>query len=523
MRILILAFMLICTGCSKEWFDMAEPVITAFSPADRSQGLSLKPEIYIEFSKEMDMLKSEKAFSITGGIAAVKGNFRWSGNRLYFDIAGNLENGTEYRITLNGSAEDSNGNNIKSDFTSSFIPGNDLIQPSVLSFSAERNFENGIVNIPVTDGMPGVSKMDTIVIEFSEPVTRDSVFENVTVSPAVLLQKEISGTRLRLIPYEGFVNGTKYTVSVKSGVTDLSGNKLRSEKSVSFLCGNDFTKPGLSPGGEVICLGSNSVLQPSALNSGIVEKNSTIRIKFSEPMDRLSASDSISISPAVAYDLVWSADYISVEIRLKNNSVYLLDKVYSLTVDDTARDISGNSLDSQYNYFFRINGPDSKPVSVSGLYQMKPDADGNILSSGFNNISLPYSVIDLSGDFYYQADKNPLPDVTETVNLFVIRIKFQSTSENINLRKIDYISAVESIQFSDAGYHGTSSTYIQPSVYKISIPQSDPYSADIHLYNLEPGHYYRLDIKGGTDGIKDSYGGDSGNWMLDDFKAILSI
>lgn len=518
MKILIIALMIFSVGCSKEWFDMTEPSVTAFSPADRSQGVSLSPEIYIEFSEEMDKLKTEKAFSITGGNSSVKGNFRWNGNRLYFDIAGNLENGTEYRITLAGSAEDSNGNNIKSAITISFIPGVDIIKPSVISFSYERQTANGIVNIPVTDGMAGIFKYDTIVIDFSEPVTMESVFENVTVSPMILIQKQITGTMLRLIPYEGFVNGTRYTVTVKTGVSDSAGNNLQTEKSVSFLCGTDFTKPSLSAGGEVVCLGSSQVLQASNLNAGIVEKNSIIRLRFSEPMDRLSVTDSVSIYPSVAYELVWSEGNTCADIMLKNNTQYALDKIYSLTVNDSARDIPGNSLDSQYNYSFRINGPDSKPVSVSEIFQMKADSAGNILDTGFENISQPYSPIEMSEGFYYQVDKNSVP-----VNVYIIRIKFQSSAADIAQRRIDYISAVESISFSDAGYHGTSSTSLQPGLYKISIPQSDPYSVDLHLYNFEPGHYYRIDIRSGVGGIKDSAAGDSGNWMLNDFSAILSI
>ncbi len=523
MKILIIALMIFSVGCSKEWFDMTEPSVTAFSPADRSQGVSLSPEIYIEFSEEMDKLKTEKAFSITGGNSSVKGNFRWNGNRLYFDIAGNLENGTEYRITLAGSAEDSNGNNIKSAITISFIPGVDIIKPSVISFSYERQTANGIVNIPVTDGMAGIFKYDTIVIDFSEPVTMESVFENVTVSPMILIQKQITGTMLRLIPYEGFVNGTRYTVTVKTGVSDSAGNNLQTEKSVSFLCGTDFTKPSLSAGGEVVCLGSSQVLQASNLNAGIVEKNSIIRLRFSEPMDRLSVTDSVSIYPSVAYELVWSEGNTCADIMLKNNSQYLVDKVYSLTVNDTAKDISGNNLDSQYNYSFRIDGPDSKPVSVAEILQMKVEADGTTLDSGYKNISQPYSSIDLSSVYFYQVDKNSVPEETGHADIYVIRIKFQSSAADFAQRKIDYISAVESIHFSDSGYHGTSSESLKPGLYKISIPQSDPYSVDLHLYNLEPGHYYRINIKSGADGIKDTSAGDSGNWMLYDFSAILSI
>ena len=515
MRILLLTLLVLVTGCSKEWFDMAQPSVISVSPVNGAQGVALRPVIYVDFSKEMDTLQTEKSFSFSCKNSSPTGSFRWSGNRLYFDLNEDLVNGIKYTITILSKAEDKAGNNIAATFTSTFIPGVDIIQPSVVSFSAERIIGAVTTNIPITAGMNGIFKNDTIIIEFSEPISIESALENITISPSVLVQKDVSGVTLRLVPYEGLVNGTKYTVSVKNGIKDLAGNTLASEKSISFFCGTDFVKPAISSVTEIT---SNTPLQPFTLNNGIVEKNSGIRIRFSEAMDRQSVLDAISISPSVDYNFIWAADNTYADISLKSSVLYQLDKIYTITINNSAKDISENTLSQQYDYSFKINGPNSRPISVSSVYQMQVDGSGNVLGN-LRDISLPYSALDMSSP----GSSYDITTVMPAVTVYVIRVNFQSTSLDNTQRRIDFISASESISFTNDGYHGTLTEQI-PSIYKIVVSNTYPYYADIHLYKLGPDYYYRLKITGGSTGIKDYSSVDSsipGNYMLQDYNLII--
>ncbi|TET75805.1 MAG: DUF11 domain-containing protein [Dehalococcoidia bacterium] len=88
--------------------DTAPPTITGRSPTGSS--VSVDSSITIDFSESMDTTSAENAFSIS---PTVPGSFSWTGDTtMIFNPTTNLADGTQYTVTIDGTAKDSVGNGL---------------------------------------------------------------------------------------------------------------------------------------------------------------------------------------------------------------------------------------------------------------------------------------------------------------------------------------------------------------------------------------------------------------------------
>jgi hypothetical protein len=86
--------------------------VTLASPADGAVGVLTSTTVSATFDEPMNTASAQAAFSLapsTGG-PALGGTFSWSGNRMTFDPAGNLAEGTSYAAVIAASARDTSGN-----------------------------------------------------------------------------------------------------------------------------------------------------------------------------------------------------------------------------------------------------------------------------------------------------------------------------------------------------------------------------------------------------------------------------
>ncbi len=513
------------------FFDMNEPEVLKITPENHTQGIELRPKIYIEFSEEMDKPKTESAFSIDSDSGSPKGYFRWEGTRLFFDLVENLQNGGIYTIKISDTAEDINGNNIHEDRESRFYVGDDFIKPELISFSIQRtNDDMSITIIPITDGMNGVLKNDTILIEFSEAISLPSTESGFSISPSIIGTKTLSDDcrTLQFTPYSGFDNKTGYIISLKDDLTDSVGNTLLEERQISFIVGSDFTKPTLESADDTTVgifsrfEGTQSSLEFENVNTGIVEKNSEIQLVFSEAMSRKETCDAISVTPTVDYTLDWGIDNRTISIQLTSGNIFKLNEVYTVTVSDSALDLEENRLDREYTSSFRVNGTHSKAIYIEDIRQMSCDASGPVNFLNTKSLMNPYEVIDISSTNSYYRPIATYPDE----NVYIIRILFNNETGDLSTRGINIYSALESITFKFDTYTGddTNHTDLYPVIWKMSVPGSVQNAVDVYIYNIEAKNYYLLDIKGGETGISDkSNNNTGGNYMLDDYTNVISV
>jgi len=474
--------------------------VASIVPADGAVGVADRTAIVVTFSEEMDRASTADAVSVVAGGAPVMGEFRWRGRELSFIPSARLPHG-KCRITVCESAEDVHGNDLEREAVSEFGVGSDFSSPRVASTSPADGYT----------GMPA-----TVMVAFSEPVSPSSAARGVSLSPGVTLFREFSpdGTVLTLRPYTGFAAGTRYVLSISREVTDLEGNPLEAEERVSFTAGEDLIAPCLECGqdstvGAYAVRGGGSVrLDAQNLFSGAVERDAALRLVFSEPMSRSSVEDAIGLSPPVDCLTEWDASGRAVTLTPAGGAELAPMQEYALTVKGSARDEAGNGLAADLVYRFIVNGPLSIPLALNASSIVQLPADGGDI------LGLPMdSCLRLDDGF---ALESTIGGVEERV--FVVRAVFTREDGSPPRAGIDQVAAAPALSFESESYYGEYGSGIAPRMWKVVPARSTPGSPvedslDVYLFRLEAGHYYRLRVRSGMNGVRDR----AGNRMRADF------
>ncbi len=510
MIIALLLSAIFINGCNY-FVDLDQPKVKQIHPANGSIISNYRPVIFVEFSEAMDKSKTEEAFTIEGD-HKLKGHFRWEGNILYYELVEDCKDATVYTIKVRSSAEDSNGNNLVKDAVSSFSMGSDLIKPVVLSIN------------PV-DGSAVENPFTPVVVEFSEPVRLESLYRGFSLSPFVNGDITLSadGTVFTFTPYDPYVHGLLYTITLSDEICDVAGNPLIETTKSIFKAGTDFINPTLNPDATnppdpqtgVFASQTNTVLRlsPFTLTSG-VDKNANIVITFSKAMQRLDTQKSISISPFIEYTHNWITDRT---LQIIVSPYFALKQQYTLTISTQAKDIAGNVLDRDYSFPFFIDAENSLPIEVEPygipvkhIYQM-PCSENGPDEQGPVRILENDDIIESAAPYYFIRQIN-----NENKKIHILRVVLNNQNNSLPSIGLNHISAIQNISFTVQ-----SGNVIKNSkIWKIDIPPGNHAALDIYLFDLEYNQsmYYRLSISHGPDGIKDSYN----NYMCMPFTLYLN-
>lgn len=497
--------------------DITPPEIEQIVPTNGSV-TDVRPSIEITFSKSMDKAKTEEAFTITGDHQP-KGYFSWNDKTLIFNLFEDLHEATIYTIHIRSSAEDTRGNNLLRDYSSTFSVGSDLIKPYVIS-------------IQPSDGQYISDLVQPIVVHFSEPVRLDTYKKGFLLSPYVIgdFRLDNEGTTCIFTPYDSYLHGTTYTITLTTDIKDTAGNSLVKEYKSIFKAGIDFIAPTLNPDsvtppdstvGVFAQNISNSFrLLPYTTTEG-VDKDATFIITFSKSMQRYDTEKSISISPPFEFISSWLNDR---SLHIMPSSPLQLMDTYTISITTQAKDIAGNSLDTSYNFPFKVFSELSQPIEVipygntiKHIYLLECD-DINDEPTEPNNSIILYNDDIINPDSPYSFTKE-----INGVNCqcIILRVQFDNSSHTLSsIGHIALPSAMQSVSIS--------SIINQPGmlplkILKIQVHQDHPDCIDVYIFNQEQvlpgGVYFKLSIRNGLDGIKDSHG----NYMLTPFAIYLNM
>ncbi len=250
--------------------DFTPPVVLTSDPpfttgADIS--IPVNRNITVNFSKSMNRESVEKAFSITPDVS---GYFVWGENipgltdsRFTYTLLADMTYGKLYSFTVSGSANDTAGNSLSSDYRVNFITGNDFTPPHVdgiYDYTIPPGYwAAGIVNDAVTKNV-------MIAVDFSEPMDRPSVENGFSITPSVQGNyRWDSDLRMVFTPAVPLDPETNYQIYIDKTARDINGLKLESvysveirtseENSLYVKCGNiwgsgdnSFNDPPFSAG-----------------------------------------------------------------------------------------------------------------------------------------------------------------------------------------------------------------------------------------------------------------------------------
>ncbi len=249
--------------------DRIPPSLISVTPA---VGIQVPPTIAVimEFDENIAgdvVLQLEEEGAIP---TIVNGTTTISNNTLRFVPEGDLVQGSNYTVTLQGTVEDLVGN-AYSGLTSwnfSVTPENDLIASLLLSLTPADGAE--------------VSKTTDIVMKFNENIVGDGVLlleEEGAIPTIVNGTTTISNNTLRFVPEGDLVQGSNYTVTLQGTVEDLAGNVYSglTNWNFSIIPVSDLRVVGVSYSGKTIHIEFSEDLNTStvsesdfAINDGLI-------------------------------------------------------------------------------------------------------------------------------------------------------------------------------------------------------------------------------------------------------------
>ncbi len=366
--------------------DFVPPVVLASDPAfveGGEQNVPVDRNITVDFSRSMDVRKTESAFSITPHVA---GRFVWdtgpSGlpdSRMVYTLTASMDYGVHYRFRISSSAVDASGNALASEYAVLFITGDDAVPPSVTGINAD-----GMAPFWSTDGInEGIDKTVSFHVVFSEPMDRPSAESAFSLSPSPGGHFSWSGDSILVFhPARALAPETLYQARVDRSAKDRSGLQIPASYQVSIRTGGATSL--IVKTGTV--WGSNDGSSYAPLFTGIPDPdawpvaismgpwpNQTyyFRVQFVSSlapyapvaMNRYSIYQNLSLTSfgvdeGIVSDVEWQDDTTAV-IKLSglSNMLEPTDPVlYRLTVHGGSggvTDIPGNTMSENFVFDFR--------------------------------------------------------------------------------------------------------------------------------------------------------------------------
>lgn len=485
----IIQIMALLGGCEKisERLHIDSPQIVHVMPEHLSENMYLDADIIIEFSKAMDQMKTNQAFSLRSHRSGnIDGYFTWQNERtLVFSPRLPLSENC-YTIRVDTSAEDTEGNDLREAHESVFYVATDLTPPEIVSHTPADN-ATGIHPAPQSD--PERYSDSMIRIIFSEPIDIDSAFDGFSIMPSVpgLFHWNDTHTEMTFAPINDLLPGTTYTITLNTSLCDIHGNALRENYSYRFTIGDDFTPPEIMSA-ESAKEGSEPIALQEGIDNEGCEKDAAIVITFSEQVLREKVADAVRISPAKS--LYIEGDTLSSQMTIRFSEALESECAYEFIIGPTITDAGGNSLTREYRYRFITNG----------AYSKRP------LPACITDTRLGFSPPFENYECFAHGKIEPLTIYNEDEFLFIIFNKeINPTRMHLSISRVQ----------------GSSGSGL-PKISRIDWPD-EPFGEfrvyRFYLSGIDADNIYRITVRGGASGIEDAYG----NTMKEDYHQFIKV
>jgi len=403
--------------------------------------------------------------------------------------------GLNYTVTLENTAFDLGRNKLLKKHISFFYVGSDSNYPYIL---------------PATNNPYDQTKNPNFILYFSTPMDITSIQNSLTITPGFsyrtyLNQVIESGypslTVLHLDSLETLNTLNSYTLKISSSAKSTDGLPMQRDYIYNFAITSDIVKPqilSINYGDfdvatfNITNQNAFTYVPNSAGPDNLISKKNAIIFNFSEAMDKQSAESSFKINPSVTGQIYWNAN----SMVFYPETGYTQDILYKFYLDINTKDIIGNKLDSktnEYNFSLLTQPPTVTTVTINPGILGKSKIVGDLSDIYLYNDTITgvgFQVIDLS-------------------TIFSGSIKTSIAFNNFT--NIDPISLYSNVRITRVFGSGSgdpilsSFTINPPNKYEITYSNFEcNETTPNYMFNI-----YKLEIKGGTDGIKDK----DGNYM----------
>jgi len=203
------------------------PVITSTDPLNLATGVVMNKHITAMFSTAMDASTiTASTVMVKQGTTSVAGTVSYSGTTATFIPASNLLANMLYEVTFTTGAKDLAGNALTNNYVWSFTTAAAAIIPPTVNSIDPLNIATGVaMNKQITATFS--TAMDASTITTSTFMVK----QGTTAVPGVV---SYSGTTATFVPASNLKANTLYTVTITTGVKDVTGNALTNNMVWSF-------------------------------------------------------------------------------------------------------------------------------------------------------------------------------------------------------------------------------------------------------------------------------------------------
>jgi hypothetical protein len=337
--------------------------------------VSTQGVLRIDFSATPSPVSIRKAFSMTEDGADLAGDFVFDGATVIFTPVNGLRDNREYFILIGTEAEDEKGNSLEREFRYRFRTKDDLEAPRIVSMEPG---DESILTLPPL----------VILLRFSEPVDVHSFSEALRISPSLnhILRWADDGMSVELLPLKPLDEGTRYTVTVTTGLVDRSRNAMLLPYNATFLYGPDQEAPVFSLTWENPA-GLQGSLTPESSNEGIAA-DAEFSLVFNKRIAVESVPGFLEINPSLG--LSFTPDLQSRDRgKISFSQRPEWNRPYTLIIRQGISDSLGNKTPEDTRFPLLFNRGDFKPpVFVRGFLKNNNVYENLGADHNFNAITL---------------------------------------------------------------------------------------------------------------------------------------
>lgn len=326
--------------------DTTPPTVASVLPTNGANGVATNTAVQVTFSEAMDASTITNTTILlrnagTSALVPAVVTYNNTTNVATLTPSGPLSNATNYTVIVTTGVKDVAGNPLAVQFPSSFTtaPLADTTPPTIVARSPGIGVGNIAINTNVT--VTFNEAMDIATIN-STNITLKPTAGGANIAANVACNSPC--TTATLDPAADLLNGTSYTVTVTTGVKDVSGNQLAAQSTWAFTTIADTTAP--------------TILSTSPVSGTTVAAPATITITFSEDMDAASVitattvkktSDSSPVAGIVSYNVSTKTAIFTPTAPLASGTGY------TVTVTTGAKDLAGNGLTGTFIFSFNTS------------------------------------------------------------------------------------------------------------------------------------------------------------------------
>ncbi|MBD3297542.1 MAG: hypothetical protein GF341_02725 [candidate division Zixibacteria bacterium] len=297
-----------------------EPIV--LTPTDGQTGvLPLFTQIRLSASEAIDLGFLDEAVTFDPPLSG-----SWSGDSqprqtLVFTPSTQLQTNTQYTITVGPNLKYASGDSLGETITSQFrtqvfqLTGSSWRYGSTAPPELEPDFSGSLLNL-----------------EFNAQLDRESLEDNLTISPPVVFQTTLQSSDSRLIVHivDGLTSSTEYDITLTGELSDRHGATMESNHQWTF-----GTKP--------------FVLEERRYPYGVTDvpldaRDDLISFRYNLPLDTSSVRSSVAITPPVAFAIRQQYSYNARVLAVRALETLAPNTTYTIIIDGNLAAVDGATI-----------------------------------------------------------------------------------------------------------------------------------------------------------------------------------